>query len=114
MTAYDREFYEWLIAQDGRADPVGKLARWLRQCSVPAPLEDFRFNARELPGGHQAVSEWLDYAWQIPTAELKTQGSNAPLTGGQARELKENSNDFARMGVFGLEYRDALQRPSRW
>jgi len=61
--SYDEEFYYWLIAQEGRADPVGDLAAELRRTSVPL-LENFRTHVRELRGGRQAYCEWLDYAWQ--------------------------------------------------
>jgi hypothetical protein len=66
MTQYGKAFHDWLLWQESRRDGVGSLARELRLNNV-APPEDydtFRSYILQQPGGRQAYSEWLDYAWQ--------------------------------------------------
>ena len=61
-----KDFYDWLLSQQGRADPVGELAAELRRSNMTPPEDYDPFGTYILQqrGGRQAYSEWLDYAWQ--------------------------------------------------
>lgn len=61
-----KDFYAWVLWQQGRPDAVGDLAAELRRTNAPPPQEYDPFRAYILRqrGGRQAYSEWLEYAWQ--------------------------------------------------
>jgi hypothetical protein len=79
---YGKDFYDWLIQQLWRNDPVGDLAAELRRDNVPPPEDYDKFRAYILhrAGGGQAYDEWLDYAWQ---AEPQGSRESPVVTGPQ-------------------------------
>lgn len=60
--SYGKDFYDWLLQQQGRNDPVGELAAALRRNNVPPPedYDPFRNYTLHRSGGRQAFGEWLD------------------------------------------------------